>query len=358
MKDEDEKRKKQPVSEEKLIADPPKVPKSKKAPKKSLMDSMKEIDATQSEDPTDNTAESGDTEPPQVEKQRPKSIIETMREVDAKEAQAEKARREKQAALLAAKEKKEREEYEKKLAQDKIELIRLKQGVITESETIHEEKEEKIKLSFWKKISNFFYHAKWWLWIAVFLVGIAAFLVYDYFSREKADLIVMLLTDDDQLQNNTEALELYLEQFVDDEDGNGKIHVTIYPIPVNDSIGEMDYYTGNMTKLSTEMQLADSVLILTDAKANEIILGDETLDNLEEMYPDNENVRGVGYYVRHTDFATKIGYEGKVDRDLCFSLRTPIKTYDSLEEMEENHDIAQKVLERIMEDLDGTEEPK
>ncbi len=291
-------------------------------------------------------------------KEKGKSLLETMREIDEKEAAREQKLVEEQEELELKKEKKEREEYEKQIQQDKIELIRLKQGVITESETIHEEKEEKIKLSFWKKISNFFYHSKWWLPITAIIVAIFAFLVYDYFSREKADLIVMLLTDDDQMQTHTEELELYIEQFVDDENGDGKIHVDIYPIPVNDDIGAMDYYTGNMTKLSTEMQLADSILILTDAKANEIILADQTLENLEDIYPDEDLVRGVGYYVRHTDFATKIDYEGSVPRDLCFSLRTPIKTYDSLEEMQENYDIAKKVLDRIMEDLDGTEEPQ
>ena len=39
-------------------------------------------------------------------------------------------------------------------------------------------------------------------------------------------------------------------------------------------------------------------------------------------------------------------------------LRKPVKTYDSKEEMQENYDIAAKVLERIMADLDNTQEPE
>ena len=56
-----------------------------------------------------------------------------------KEAEAEERRQ----ALLAEREKKEKEEYAKEFQQDRIELMRLKQGIITESDTIYEEKEEK-----------------------------------------------------------------------------------------------------------------------------------------------------------------------------------------------------------------------
>ena len=47
-----------------------------------------------------------------------------------------------------------------------------------------------------------------------------------------------------------------------------------------------------------------------------------------------------------------------MDRDLSIGLRKPVKTYDSKEEMQENYDIAAKVLERIMTDLDNTQEPE
>lgn len=291
-------------------------------------------------------------------KKKGKSLIETMREIDEKEAQKEAEAEERRQAILAEREKKEKEEYAKKIQQDRIELMRLKQGIIEESETIYEEHEEKPKLSFWKKIGNFFYHSKWWLGITVFIVGIFVFLIVDFITKERPDMIVMVLTDDSSIQNHTNELEEYFEQFTDDENGDGKIHVDIYPIPVSDNINDMDYYTGNATKLSVEFQMGESVMVLTDAKANEYIMAEETLENLEEIYPDYENIRGNGYYLRHTDFATKIDYPGNVDRDLSIGLRVPVKTTDSKEKMQENYDIAAKVLERIMADLDNTTEPE
>lgn len=291
-------------------------------------------------------------------KKKGKSLMETMREIDEKDARQQEEWEEEQQRLLAEKEKKEREEYEKQIHQDRIELMRLKQGVITESETIHEEHEEPPKMSFWKKISNFFYHSKWWLWLAVFMVALAAFLIYDYVSKVRPDMIVMVLTDDSELQNMSDELELYFEKFTDDENGDGEVQVDIYLIPVSDDMAYMDYYTGNATKLSTQMLLGDVVMVLTDSKANDYILADETLEDMTELYPDEENAKLQGYYLRHTDFATQIGYTGNVDRDLSLGLRTVTETYDSEEDMQENYDIAKKVLDRIVASLRDTEEPE
>ena len=274
--------------------------------------------------------------------------------ITEKEAEAEERRQ----ALLAEREKKEKEEYAKKIQQDRIELMRLKQGIITESDTIYEEKEEKPKMSFWKKLGNFLYHSKWWLGITVFIVGVFVFLIVDYVTKVRPDMIVLLITDDTEMQNHRQQLEEYLEQFTDDENGDGKVHVDIYPIPVSDNIDDMDYFTGNSTKLSAEFQMGEAVMVITDAKANEYIMADETLTDLSEKYTGHENIRGNGYYLRHTDFATKIDYPGNVDRDLSIGLRAPVKTSDSKEKMQKTYDVAEKVLLRVMDDLDNTTEPE
>lgn len=291
-------------------------------------------------------------------KKRGKTILEQMREIDEKEAEKEAQRLEKQREIAAEQEKQEKEAYEKQIQREKVELIRQKQGITSENDTIKELKEEKVKMSFGKRIYNFFYHNIWWLGITAVVVGIFTFLIVDYVTKDRADLIVMVLTDDDEMQLHSEELQDYLEQFVDDENGDDKIVVDLYYIPVTDTIAEDDYYTGDATKLSTEMLMADSVLLLTDTKANAYINGDETLEDMTELYPEDSNARLQGYYLRHTDFAEKIDYPDNVDRDLSFALRTPTETYDSLEEMQETYDVAKKVLDRIVEDLAGTQLPE
>lgn len=223
--------------------------------------------------------------PKKHKKEKGKSLMETMREIDAKEAQREAEAEERRQALLAEREKKEKEAYAKKIQQERIELMRLKQGIITESDTIREEPKQTEKLSFWKKIGNFFYHSKWWLGVTVIIGGIFVFLFVDYVTRVRPDMIVMLLTDDTEMQNHSQQLEEYLEQFTEDVNGDGKVQVDIYAIPIGDRINETDFYNGNATKLSTEFQMGESVMVITDAKANEFIMADETLMDLSETYP-------------------------------------------------------------------------
>ena len=110
------------------------------------------------ETPKQTTPEQGTTAPTgKKKKEKGKSFLETMREIDAKEQQQEEAREAAMQAQLAEQEKREKEAYEKKIQQDRIELIRLKQGVITESDRIAEEHPEKKKMPLGKRISNFFY---------------------------------------------------------------------------------------------------------------------------------------------------------------------------------------------------------
>lgn len=285
-------------------------------------------------------------------KNKPKSFLETVREIDEKERKREEEIEEKRRQILDNRRKKEREAYDKKIYQERIELMRLKQGIIDKSETIHEEKDIKTKNSLWKRIGNFFYHNKWWLVITVFITAIFGYMAFDYFTAIHPDMIVMVLTDDQTLQSTNDYLSNYFEQFIDDINNDGKIHVEIYNIPVDDNISVSEYYNGNMTKLSSQFQMADAIMVITDAVANKTILADDTLVNLEGIFPDNKNVRNTGFYIRNTDFMEKVGYTGVVlDRDICIGLRKPVKTMDSKAEMQENYDIALSVLEKIMDDL-------
>ena len=83
------------------------------------------------ETPKQTTSEQETTAPTgKKKKEKGKSFLETMREIDAKEQQQEEAREAAMQAQLAEQEKREKEAYEKKIQQDRIELIRLKQGVL------------------------------------------------------------------------------------------------------------------------------------------------------------------------------------------------------------------------------------
>ena len=76
------------------------------------------------------------------------------------------------------------------------------------------------------------------------------------------------------------------------------------------------------------------------------------LVNLEELYPDNPNVKKYGFYLKDTKFAEKIGYSGIVDDDVYIGIRKPADTtWASQKDMQKVYDESIIVLDRIIKDL-------
>ena len=84
-----------------------------------------------------------------------------------------------------------------KESDEKRELLKLKQGIIEDSDIIeqdvHEEPEKQTAV---KKIDNFFYRNKWFVVAGVFFAAVAIFLVQQMLSREQPDLTVILAVSD------------------------------------------------------------------------------------------------------------------------------------------------------------------
>lgn len=246
---------------------------------------------------------------------------------------------------------KKQEEYDKRIREERIEIMRLKQGVIEESETIHEEQPQEIKLSFWKKIVNFFYHNNWWLFLAIFFVALASYLTYTYIVRPNPDMIVLVLCDNEYIGNSAQ-FEDYIETFAEDFNGNGEIKVSTYYIPYSNN-SYTNYQTGNETKLTTEMQSADAVIVVGGSNINPVLDPDNTLVNLSEIYPDNVQVRKYGFFLKNTEFAERIGIDPEeVTGDLYIGIRKPRNLlYSDMKEMQATYDRDFPILEKIIEDL-------
>lgn len=273
-----------------------------------------------------------------------KSVFQAAREM--REQQELEMR--KQAEL---RQRKKQEEYDRKIQEERLELIRLKQGVIEESETIHEEQPEEIKLSVRKKIVNFFYHNKWWLFLAIFFVALASYLTYTLIMRPNPDMVVLVLCDNEAIGNSAQ-FEDYLETFIEDYNGNGEIKVSTYYIPYSDN-SYTNYQTGNETKLTTEMQSAEAVIVVGGSNINPVIDPENTLVDLSEIYPDNVQVRSYGFFLKNTDFAERIGIDPEeVTGDLYIGIRKPRNLlYSDTEDMQKTYNRDFPVLEKIIEDL-------
>ena len=127
--------------------------------------------------------------------ERPKSFLQTVREIDAADRKAELAEEARRAEERAKREEKQRKAYEDKLRQERIELMKLKQGVISE-EDIETVPEEVRTYTVWEKIGNFFYHNKAFIIVGIMLVALAAFLIYDFIRKERPDVQSMYIAAD------------------------------------------------------------------------------------------------------------------------------------------------------------------
>lgn len=280
------------------------------------------------------------------------SIFETVRQVD----ENEKLKLEKKKADAARIEEKEREEYNKTLAEERVELLKIKQGLIKKSDKINLTPDEDKKYTLWQKIKNFIYHNKWWLGITTFFVLIAAFLVYDTLTTTKADINIMLLCDDTDLYVHYQDISEYFDGLTDDYNNDGENYANVLYIPISDdesvNTKSLSPYDSNLTKLSSEFQMGETMLVIADKKSADLIIPDETLVNLEELYPDNPNIKEYGFYLKGTGFASEIGYEnGDIPDDLYIGLRKIDKNLSSAKKTKENYEHGLAILEKVINDL-------
>lgn len=284
------------------------------------------------------------------EKEKKQSIFETVRQVD----ELEKQKKEKSLENALKKEEKLREEYGKSLNEEKIELLKLKQGVIDKSEKLDLKPDVKKEYTLWQKIKNFIYHSKWWLGITSFFVLVAVFLIYDTVTTTKPDIMIMLLCDNTEVYANYEQMTEYFNEFTEDYNEDDELYANILYIPISndpqaDNVG---LYESNLTKLSAEFQMGETMLVIADGKSADLVVPDENLVNLEELFPDNPHVKGYGYSLKNTGFAEAIGLdESQIPDDMYIGVRKVTKTLTSEKNTKKHYDYAMDTLEKVMEDL-------
>ena len=280
-----------------------------------------------------------------------KSVFQVNREMhEQKLAELEEKQRELERQAQERK-KKKRDEYERRILEEKKELMRLKQGIIEESETIHEEHEEQKKLTPWQAVKNFFYHNKWWLGLGIFFAAVGVFLIVNLLSKPRPDMVVLVIGEYDSV-GYSEGLENYVASFADDFNGNGKTEVSIYYIPYSED-SYKNYANGVDTKLTTQLQMADSVIVIGGDSIGNILTPESVFADLEGLYPENPHVEDYYFYLKDTPFAKRIGADtSDLDDSLFLAIRTPQKLmYSDEEDMQETYDRDFPVFDAMIKDL-------
>ena len=282
-----------------------------------------------------------------------KSVFQNLREENEKKQKMLEDEQQRLQRQVELREKQRRDAYEKRIQQERLELMRLKQGVIEESPLIPEEEdEEEVKLSFREKVKSFLYLNKWWMGLACFVILLGVFLIRDYMSRPRPDMVVLLIGKYGAI-GESENLSEYVKSFADDFNGNGKTEVEVYYIDYDSKEDYANYANGSDTKLTTEMQIADAVMVISDHDFSGMVVPDEVFVDLSSLFPDNEHIDKQFFYLKDTDFADRVGVDrSKIKDDTFIAVRAPKRVmYASVDDMQKTYDKDMPVIEKIIDDL-------
>lgn len=287
------------------------------------------------------------------------SVLENMRRINEKQHREEleaEAEREKE---RAEKERLERERYEKKLERDRIELMKLKQGIISDEDISHEAEPVK-EYTAWEKIGNFFYHNKMPLIVGAVIVLLAVFLIRDVVTNKKPDVSIMIMASDSELDFRTGDIEKLLEPYCEDFNGDGEVYVRVSYLPAVYSDDNLDAYFNQsaQTKLMAEFQSGDSIIVIADADTCHTVGIDTVSENgnpvdpilvdMRTIYPDDENCTELGYMLSGTSFAEDIKYTAMSD-SLFIGFRLPREALGvNMEKFTANYNNALKLWDNYL----------
>ena len=253
--------------------------------------------------------------------------------------------------------KKAREDYEKKLKQEQIELMKLKSGVIDSSEIIKEEPpQEKPKLHGKALVANIWYHDKWIILFVLFIVLAAGYIIFDSSKRTPADVTALMLCTNG-LEVRLTELEEYLETFADDINGDGEVHVEIYPIAVG-NVTDVNYQA-EQAKLMSQLQVGTGIIVIGDSSSEALMktLTEESenagafMHDFTADYPDSDAYNEWGLKFYGDSLKEKLKWQA-MPEDMYIGLREPQKLLAcSQEEMQRYFDAALPMIERIAQDL-------
>lgn len=282
-------------------------------------------------------------------KKKEKTLMDVIREIDEKERREETAEEERKAEELRQREEAQKKAYEEQLKRDKIELIKLKEGVISEEDIPREQKEEK-HYTIWQRIGNVFYHDKAYILFGLCFIALIVFIVYSIVSADRPDMTIMYIDNDPNMEFLCDSAADVFEPYCEDANGDGEAMVKMFYVPAElDDSNEvaMQMNQAYRTKLVAEFQAGEVIMIIgTERVYKEMgIYGNGLLRDMTELYPDDENATDFGYKITGTTLAEAMGYD-ELREDLYISFRTPQKLIGtSIKDMEKNYEIALRTFD-------------
>lgn len=275
----------------------------------------------------------------------PKEDIDFERELRQQEAE-EAALREKLESERREAEEKERAEYEKNLQDRKIELMKLRQGVIENSDVVKEIHEERPKLTVGQKISGAWYRSKWLIIFVVVLIAAFAYITYDMVTAEHPDYTVLVVSADTGFYYRTVEIEEFFEKFCDDRNGDGEVIVMVYNISTDYT--DPNAVTASQAQLMSQLQSGENVILMSDQPT------DFALIDFREDYPDAENINEYGLLINCQTVRDALKWEA-MPEETYIGIRSPAKLLSTSEDtMTKNVEAALPIFKKIKATVDSS----
>lgn len=275
----------------------------------------------------------------------PKEDIDFERELRRQEAE-EAALREKLESERREAEEKERAEYEKNLQDRKIELMKLRQGVIENSDVVKEIHEEKPKLTIGQKISGAWYRSKWLIIFVAVLLAAFAYITYDMVTAEHPDYTVLVVSSDSGFYYRTVEIEEFFEKFCDDRNGDGEVIVMVYNISTDYT--DPNAVTASQAQLMSQLQSGENVILMSDQPT------DFALIDFREDYPDAENINEYGLLINCQTVRDALKWEA-MPEETYIGIRSPAKLLSTSEDtMTKNVEAALPIFKKIKATVDSS----
>lgn len=245
--------------------------------------------------------------------------------------------------------------------EERIALLKMKQGIIEESELIPEnEHVEKPELHGWARFANFFYHNKAFILLGAFFAFVITVLVVQLVTKPKDDLYVLAIAFDEESEIGWRIsdLESALERYCPDLDGNGKVHVTVNYIDRTSETIASQYDQAQAQKLTIEFMTATAQLIITDENFIDWV-GDGSDNSMDyrRVFVDQTDLcsedmlfKNVGIRANRTEFAKEARWEGCPDNVILLIRDELNNGQSSVKTNARNRERAMTVLRNI---LDG-----
>lgn len=244
-------------------------------------------------------------------------------------------------------------ERDKRLQREKIELMQAKQRASegdAEDTPEEEQKDEPKQYTKWQKFKNFWYYNKFKVIIGAVVLFAAGNIIYSVATKVEPDLSVMILAENYDLIDKSDELTAYFTGLAEDIDGDGTVNVIVQAVPIVDAVDNpilVQTQASNKSRFMAELQINQTVLFISNSKADEISQADTIMENFTEEYPDLAGLTEKGLYLKGTELESFLGMD--MPEDVYIGIREYYDVGKKTDYFKMNYDAGRKVFEKMLE---------